>query len=138
MTLGVFLLADFADEIPGRSTDPSIATVTRPASAVLASRVVSPASSVTSTARVSHPHMIGDRVLKISAADVTHLPDPRAVSRGSLLLAILLIAACLPDGGRVVSLVLALALVAGLVPVPLLVPGVGRALLHDGVEAADQ
>ena len=58
------------------------------------------------------------------ATYVTHLPDAGTVGGGGDSLLAAFLGSLVPADSC-------------LVPVPLLVPGVGRALLHDGVQAAE-
>ena len=132
MTLGMFVFTGFTDQVPGGAAQPSVPTVAGPASTVLTSGVVALALRVTSTSRVGHPHVVGHRVLKVSAANVTCLTDPVR-----LLLALLARPAVLLPPVRVVTLVATSYVVgAGLLQFAL-VPGIESALLHDSVEAIE-
>ena len=65
----------FANQIPRRASNSTIATITRPASTVMASRIVAFGSSMTSASRMRSTHVIRHRMLEIMPTHFTQLME---------------------------------------------------------------
>ena len=143
MLLGVLFLAWLTDEIPRGTTNTTVSTVTCPSPAVLTTGVVTLSTSLAPTARMADAHVIGDRMLKVSTADVTHLtvtslPPEVGIIAHRHLVGLLLVLAHSPH-----LLKLLLAILLGIVTVSseaaatLLAPAVEAALLNNIVKTRE-
>ena len=71
----VIFAAFFAHQVPTWASHSTVSTISGPTTAIISATVVTFAASRAATARVSHPHVVCDRVLEVMVAHFAQLAE---------------------------------------------------------------